>query len=112
MVTWTVPQRETIETPTFSLTGVLVCWPDGAAALVTQTPFRWRDGAWHAGVEVSRAGRDARYAHGTIRLEPSVAAAWHRRHVNPRREAAVQLRNALQCDPHQADLGLVTFIPV
>jgi hypothetical protein len=112
MVIWTVPQRDTTEAPTFSLTGALVCWPDGAAALVKQTPFQWQDGAWHAAVEVERAGCDARYAFGTIRLEPAVAAAWQRRRVNPRREATEQLRSALQVNSSkEPNLGLVTFSP-
>jgi hypothetical protein len=112
MVIWTAPQRETSEAPTFSLTGVLVSWPDGAPALVKQTPFAWHRDAWQACVEVSRATGDTRYAYGTIRLEPIVAATWRRRRVNPRREAATQLRNALQGDARRDDLGVVTFSAV
>ena len=109
MVTWTAPQRETTEAPTFSLTGVLVAWPDGAPALVTQTPFAWQDDAWYAAVEVSRSIGDSRCAYGTIRLEPSVAAVWRRRRVNPRREAATQLRSVMQIESRQTNLGVVTF---
>ena len=109
MVTWTVPQRETTEEPTFSLTGVMVSWPDGAPAVLKQTPFRWIDEAWQACVEVSRPGRDWLYSYGTIRLEATVAAAWRRRRVNPRREAATQLRNIMESDPSRQDLGVITF---
>jgi hypothetical protein len=108
MVIWTAPQREASEVPTFSLSGVLVSWPDGAPALIRQTPFKWQEDAWQASVEVSRAAGEARYAYGTIRLEPSVADIWRRRRVNPRREAATQLRRALQLDAHN-HLGVVTF---
>lgn len=109
MVIWTASDRETAEEPRFSLTGVLVSWPDGMPALVKQTPFRWDGDAWHAGVEVSRPGGDSRGAFGTIRLEPSVAASWRHRHVNPRREAATQLRSVLQVDARHIDLGVVTL---
>lgn len=107
MVTWTAPQRETFEAPTFSLTGVLVCWPDGAPALVKQTPFTWQGNAWQALVEVSRAASDARCVYGMIRLEPAVAETWRRRRVNPRREAATQLTRAM--DVRRDDLGIVNF---
>ena len=109
MVTWTAPQRETSDSPTFSLTGVLVCWPDGAPALVKQSPFTWNDDAWLASVEVSRSAGDVRCAYGMIRLEPAVAATWRRRRVNPRREAATQLRSAMHVDQQRSDLGVVTF---
>jgi hypothetical protein len=109
MVIWTVGQSETSEEPTFSLTGVMVSWADGAPAVLKQTPFRWHDEAWQACVEVSRPGRDTFYSYGTIRLEAAVAAAWRHRRVNPRREAATQLRSAMNTDPSRTDLGVVTF---
>jgi hypothetical protein len=109
MVIWTAAERETSEAPTFSLTGVLVSWPDGAPALVKQTPFTWQRDAWQACVEVSRPTPESRFAYGTIRLEPAVAATWRRRRVNPRREAATQLRSALQVTTRATDLGVVTF---
>ena len=109
MVIWTAPQRETSEAPTFSLTGVLVAWPNGAPAIVKQTPFRWQNDAWHAVVEVSRPIGEPGCAYGTIRLEPAVAATWRRCRVNPRREAATQLRSAMHSDRRQNDLGVVTF---
>jgi hypothetical protein len=107
MVTWTVAERETSEAPTFSLTGVLICWPDGAPGLVRQTPFRWQNSAWVASVEVSRANGVAHFVYGTIRLEPSVAASWRRRRVNPRREAATQLKSAMSLSAR--DLGVIVF---
>jgi hypothetical protein len=104
MVIWTVPQRETLESPTFSLTGVLLSWPDGAPALVTQSPFRWQNDAWQAAVEVSRLGGAERIC-ATIRLVPQVVAAWRRSRLNPRREAATQLRTALV----GGDVGVLTL---
>jgi hypothetical protein len=109
MVIWTAAEPDRSEAPTFSLTGMLVAWPDGAPAFVKQTPFTWRRGAWLAAVEVSRPVADAPSVHGTIRLEPAVAATWRRRRLNPRREAATQLCSALQLGERQADLGVVTF---
>jgi hypothetical protein len=109
MVIWTVPQQEISDTPAFELSGVFVSWPDGAPAILKQTAFRWQDDAWQASVEVSSLGENPRYAYGTIRLKPAVAAAWQRGRVNPRREAAEQLRRVMRCGPHSSDLGIVTF---
>lgn len=111
MVIWTVPQRDTVQAPTFSLSGVFVSWPDGAPALLKQTAFKWQDDAWQAAVEVSSAGDDPRYAYGTIRLKPAVAAAWERRRINPRREAAAQVRSVMPQDPQHRHLGIVNFRP-
>jgi hypothetical protein len=109
MVTWTVPQHETSDVPTFSLSGVFVRWPDGAPALITQTNFAWNGEAWLAGIEVSSQGGRRRFAYATLRLEPSVAASWQRRRVNPRREAAAQIVNVLSRNPRVGHLGTVTL---
>jgi hypothetical protein len=109
MVIWTAAQRETSELPTFSLTGVLIAWPDGAPAIIRQTPFTWHEDAWQASVEVAATAGESRHAYATIRLEPGVVATWRRRRVNPRREAATQLRGALQQGSDRGDLGIVTF---
>ena len=109
MVIWTVPQREALDAPTFSLSGVCVSWPDGAPAVLKQTAFTWQDDAWQAAVEVSSAGGDPRYAYGTIRLKPAVAAAWERRRINPRREAAAQVRRVMPQNPQLRHLGVVNF---
>lgn len=109
MVIWTVPQHETSDAPAFELSGVLLSWPDGAPAVLKQTAFRWLDDAWQASVEVSSLGGNPRFAYGTIRLKPAVAAAWQRGRVNPRREAAEQLRRVMRSEPRTSDLGVVTF---
>jgi hypothetical protein len=112
MLTWTGPQRDTIESPTFSLSGVVLSWPDGAPALLNQTAFIWQGDAWQACVELSSAGREPRKAYGVIRLEPAVVAAWETRRLNPRREAANQLRSIIPDRADQRDLGTVTFVAV
>ena len=109
MLTWTGPQRDTIESPSFSLSGVVLSWPDGAPALLKQTAFTWQGDAWQACVEVSSAGREPRLAYGIIRLKPAVAAAWETRRLNPRREAANQLRSIIPVSADRSNLGTVTF---
>jgi hypothetical protein len=109
MVIWTVPQRDTITAPTFSLSGVFLSWPDGAPAVLRQTAFTWQDDAWQACVEVSSPAGESRVAYGIIRLKPSVVAAWEIKRVNPRREAASQLGQILRIDRTMADLGTVTL---
>jgi hypothetical protein len=111
MLTWTVPQRETAETPIFSIAGVFVSWPDGKPAVLKQTPFKWDGDAWQAAVEVSSAGSEPRFAYGTIRLRPAVISAWELRRLNPRRQAADQLRSIMPAHPERSNLGTVTFWP-
>ncbi len=109
MVIWTVPQPEVLDTPAFVLNGVFVSLPDGALAVLSQTAFTWQNGAWEAAVEVSSLGGHRQYASGIIRLKPAVAAAWQRGRINPRREAAVQLRSALRWERNERHFGVVTL---
>lgn len=109
MFVWTGAQSDIHEPPSFSLTGVLLFWSDGATGIVKQTPFKWQDGAWHAIVEVHQPSRSGRYTYATIRLYPAVAEVWRRRHVNPRNEAAAQLRHAMCSEWRSSAVRVVTF---
>ena len=93
----------------FSINGVLVSWPDGQPAILKQTPFKWDGDAWQAVVEVSTAGCEPRFAYGTIRLKPAVVAAWEVRRVNPRRQAADQLRSIMPESPERTNLGTIVL---
>ena len=109
MLTWTVGQHDLSEPPAFSLTGALLCWADGSPAHVKQAAFTWREGAWHAAVTVSRAATVGVAVSGTLRLDPSVLAAWQRARVKPRWEAAAQLRGAMHERGWHSSLGVVTL---
>jgi hypothetical protein len=95
MFVWTGSESESVDTPTFSVTAVLVARPVDAPALLKQAPFRWQEDAWQATVRVLRI--------------PSVAEAWRRLRVIPQREAATHLHSAMRMDAAQSDLGVVTF---
>jgi hypothetical protein len=86
MFVWTGSESESVDTPTFSVTGVLVARPVDAPALLKQVPFRWQEDAWQA-----------------------VAEAWRRLRVIPQREAATHMHSAMRMDAAQSDLGVVTF---
>lgn len=108
-VLWAFADDLSADGPTFSVTGVMLYWSDRAPAHVRQSPFRWREGAWEADVEVSRTWPAEPTAQGVLRLDPQVWSAWTRRSINPRREAAQQLADAMQTRGWASDFGVVTL---
>ena len=88
-----------------------MCWSDGSPGHVTQTPFKWRNESWEASVVVSRAADTPTYVTGTVRLAPEVLATWQQQFLNPRREAAMQLRQVMHARGWGRDLGVVVFRP-
>lgn len=109
-VIWTLLHDETVNSPTFSITGVTLCWGDRSPAHVAQkTPFRWHHDAWEARVHVSRAGTTSHYVPAVLRLDPGVWQQWTARAINPRREAARQLADAMHSRGWREELGVVTL---
>ena len=108
-VIWGFVDELAQECPTFSVTGVMIqC--DRVPAHVKQSRFRWAKDAWEADVEVSRVGAaPCSLVTGVIRLSPSVWASWTQKSLNPRSEAARQLRDIMQSRPWATDLGVVTL---
>lgn len=111
MVIWATAPTDVTAPPKTWLTGLLVCWLDGSPGHVTQTPFKWRNESWEASVVVSRAAETPTYVTGTVRLAPEVLATWQQQLLNPRREAAMQLREVMHSRGWHRDLGIVTFRP-
>ena len=108
-VIWAFAEEEFQECPTFSITGMMLDWADRSPAHVRQSRFRWRDDAWEAQVEVSRAGHISPYVTGVLRVRPAVWHAWTRHAVNARSEAARQLRDVMHARGWTTDLGVITF---
>lgn len=107
-VIWGFADELTQESPTFSVTGVMLqC--DRAPAHVNQSRFRWSDQAWEADVEVSRIGSASPPVSGVIRLSPAVWASWLKKSLNPRSEAARQIRDAMQSRAWAIDFGVVVL---
>jgi hypothetical protein len=107
-VIWGFVDELAQECPTFSVTGVMLqC--DRVPAHVKQGRFRWAEDAWEAEIEVSRVGAALPLVSGIIRLSPSVWTSWTHKSLNPRSEAARQLRDVVQSRGWATDLGVITF---
>ena len=108
-VIWGFVEERPAECPTFSVTGVMLQWGDHAPALVRQGRFFWNDDAWQAEVEVSRGMHPGVTINGQLRLTPDVLQTWTRKSLNPRSEAARQLRQAMLNKGWNGELGVVTL---
>jgi hypothetical protein len=108
-VIWGFGEDTIHDCPTFSVTGVMLQWSDGSPAHVRQGRFRWQDDAWQATVEVTRAGSSSTNVTGMLRLRPEVSETWTRSAVNPRIEAARQLRDVMHARGWRGDLGVITL---
>ena len=108
-VIWGFVEQATRECPTFSVTGVLLPFGDRSSAHVRQGRFHWRDDAWEAELEISSSGVSRAQIRGILRLHPEVLETWLARSLNPRREAARQLREALERQGLNGNLGILTL---
>ena len=108
-VIWGFADEAVQECPTFSVTGVMLQCSDRSAAHVRQGRFRWRDEAWEAEVEITGSGATRIQVPGVLRLRPEVFNSWNSRALNPRTEAARQLREAMQHRGWSGHLGVVTL---
>ena len=108
-VIWGFVEETAQECPTFSVSGVMLQWADRTPAHVRQNRFEWRDEAWEATIEVSGTGSSPRHAHGALRLHPEVMQSWTSRALNPRSEAARQLREVIHQRGWTGHLGMITL---
>jgi hypothetical protein len=108
-VIWGFVDERPAECPTFSVTGVMLQWADQAPALVRQGRFLWRHDAWEADIELSRGVNPGPAIVGQLRLRPEVLQVWTRKSLNPRSEAARQLRQAILDRGWTGELGVITL---
>lgn len=108
-VIWGFVEERPAECPTFSVSGVMLQWADHAPAMVRQGRFLWRDAAWEADIEVSRGVNPGPAIAGQLRLPPDVLKTWTRKSLNPRSEAARQLREAMLDKGWSGELGVITL---
>lgn len=110
-VIWAFVEEIARDCPTFSVNGVVLQWGDRSPAYLRQGEFRWNDDAWEADVEVAIAAPSRPRWQGVLRLEPDVLAAWTRKSVNPRSEAARQLRQVIEAGDFCGQTGVITLTP-
>lgn len=103
------PSAEQPRPPMWSLTGMLLRWPDSHAATVVQAPFRWADSAWEARVYVTRSALRPRTL--LLRFAPHTRDRWRVHTVDSAREAARQLQEYIEVAGwHEPDLGTLALI--
>lgn len=108
-VIWGFVDEIAHECPTFSVSGVMLQWADQSPALVKQGRFEWRHDAWEAKVQVTASGAARQEVPGVMRVHPEVLESWTTRSLNPRSEAARQLREAVRRRGSSGHLGVVTL---
>jgi hypothetical protein len=108
-VIWGIVEEAPQQCPTFSVSGVILKWADRTPAHVRQGRFQWREEAWEATVEVTSSGSAPHHVAGVLRLHPDVIESWTARSLNPRKEAARQLSDAIQQRGWTGHLGVVTL---
>lgn len=106
-VIWGFVEERALESPTFSISSVMLQWADSAPAHVQQGRFEWCDGAWEAEIEVSRGAGVTHAIRGRLRLTPEVLRVWTLKSLNPRSEASRQLREAMLARGWRGELGTI-----
>lgn len=102
------PSADSPRPPMWSLTGMLLRWPDTNAATIVQTPFHWVESAWEARLYVTRAAVRPRTL--VIRLAPQIRQQWREHRLDSAREAARQLQQYIDvADWSEADLGTLAL---
>jgi hypothetical protein len=102
------PSTELLRPPMWSLTGMLLRWPDRIVATVVQAPFRWADSAWEARVYVTRTALRPRTL--IIRFAPETRDRWRQRTIDSTSEAARQLQDYIELTGWaEADLGILAL---
>jgi hypothetical protein len=102
------PSAEQPRPPLWSLTGMLLRWPDRNTATIVQAPFRWADSAWEARVYVTRSAVRPRTL--VLRLAPDTHSRWRDLTLNSTNEAARQLQQFIDdAGWHEPDLGTLAL---
>lgn len=103
------PFAEHPRPPMWSLTGMLLRWPDSHTATIVQAPFRWSESAWEARVYVTRSALRPRTL--VIRFAPQTRDRWRAQTLDPTHEATRQLQEYIEVTGWtEPDLGTLTLI--